>query len=226
MIICPNCSKENEDTYKYCLACGYPLPKKEPSPVAAGPEMTDCPHCGEEVPANFKFCGACGGPIAAAPPRVQRPASGAMAPTARAPESPPRSGGGLGREITNSDMSGDVESRGPSLGGQTVAAAKLIVIRPDGSEGTTIELDRDKFVVGRDSPHQTLASDPFLSPRHAEISHQGQRFTLKDLDSLNGIFYRIRGEVELEHGDFLRMGQELLEYHEMSPRRAGLALQR
>ena len=39
MIICPNCSRENEDHYKFCLGCGTELSKAaaakpKPAPVA------------------------------------------------------------------------------------------------------------------------------------------------------------------------------------------------
>jgi pSer/pThr/pTyr-binding forkhead associated (FHA) protein len=94
--------------------------------------------------------------------------------------------------------------------------AKLIVIRPDGSEGTTLELSAETLVIGRESEHHTLSTDPFLSPEHASIAYDNGRFTLQDLDSLNGVFYRIRGEVEIYHNDYLRLGQELLHFELMS----------
>ena len=91
--------------------------------------------------------------------------------------------------------------------------AKLVVIRPDGTEGATIELREGSLTIGRESEQDVLANDPFLSPKHASVTSKGGAFSILDLDSLNGIFYRIRGEHELQHGDYIRLGQELLQFH-------------
>ena len=111
MIICPNCAKENQDHYKFCLGCGAKLdveagtpmpvhpPPVEPSQPAAshaaGPPSRVCSSCGFPNPAAFKFCGRCGAaldtPVQPAGPPIEptRPA----APTAPAPvatASPPQ----------------------------------------------------------------------------------------------------------------------------------------
>ncbi|MEM1349124.1 MAG: FHA domain-containing protein [Myxococcota bacterium] len=96
------------------------------------------------------------------------------------------------------------------------AVAKLVVIRPDGSEGATIPMHEGELIIGRSSEHEALAGDPFLSPQHASIKIRDSKFMINDLDSLNGIFYRIRGECELVSGDNIRMGQELLVFELMS----------
>lgn len=224
MITCPNCSKENDDTYKYCLACGYPLPQEEKEPEPQQPEMIDCPHCGEKVPSNFKFCGACGGPIAAGgssgTPRSMESASrsptGGAPPGGAAPAATPaaqRAPATAAPEET-SRVVGDAQTIDRDHAADTVA--ELIVIRPDGSEGTSIAIGTGRTIIGRDSDNDTLSGDPFLSPEHAVIIHQSGSFLLRDLDSLNGVFYRIRGEVALDHGDQLRLGQELLRFDLMS----------
>jgi pSer/pThr/pTyr-binding forkhead associated (FHA) protein len=115
--------------------------------------------------------------------------------------------GGLDRQLN----SGPIIQPGPGT-----AVAKLVVIRPDGTEGATIPLRDGRVTIGRNSEHQVLAADPFLSPVHASITVGTSGFTIEDEDSLNGIFYRIRGEVELQHGDLIRMGQELLLFELMS----------
>ncbi|MGL5095706.1 MAG: FHA domain-containing protein, partial [Planctomycetia bacterium] len=73
--------------------------------------------------------------------------------------------------------------------------------------------DADAVTIGRD-PACAIAmpSDSFLSPRHAQIRKQGSDFLLEDLDSLNGVYIRLgAGEiVELQDGDMLRIGDQLL----------------
>jgi pSer/pThr/pTyr-binding forkhead associated (FHA) protein len=69
-------------------------------------------------------------------------------------------------------------------------------------------------VLGRESGDIVFPDDPFLSRRHASIRTSAEpaprRFTLSDLGSSNGTFLRIRGEVALQHGDEIRVGQQLL----------------
>ncbi len=94
-------------------------------------------------------------------------------------------------------------------------AGKLTVIRPDGTEGATIALTRGEVVLGRSSTYETLSTDPFLSPKHATITYDNGGFLVRDEGSLNGVFLRIRDEVELNDGDCLRIGQELLKFNFM-----------
>lgn len=217
MIICSHCGRENEDHYKFCLGCGSPLSRPEPTPVVAEPEppkMIDCPHCTTPVPSNNKFCGACGGPIAQASAPVPIPA---------AQESPLRvtqprqeslystSPAGATAPTSQPELSPGLDAA-PSTGS---TVARLVVIRPDGTEGATIPLREGEVVVGRDSEHQVLANDPFLSPKHARITCRNGQFNIEDIQSLNGVFFRIKTERELESGDYIRLGQELLQFHKM-----------
>ncbi len=70
---------------------------------------------------------------------------------------------------------------------------------------------RDETVIGRETGDIVFTSDPFLSRRHAMIKRNPatSEFTLVDLDSSNGTYVAITGEVPLSHGDFLRIGQHL-----------------
>lgn len=72
-------------------------------------------------------------------------------------------------------------------------------------------LFRDETVIGREVGDIVFTADPFLSRRHAVIrrASNGGTFTLTDLDSSNGTFVAIRGDVPLNNGDYLRVGQHL-----------------
>ena len=89
------------------------------------------------------------------------------------------------------------------------------MIRPDGSEGASIPLGTEG-TVGRSSTHEALAGDPFLSPEHATFSATGSGYRVRDCDSHNGVFLRIGTEVDLQDGDQVRLGQELLVFRTMS----------
>lgn len=182
VIICKSCGRENEDEFKFCLGCGSALEAPRPK---AQPDTLDCPHCGAAVPGGFKFCGACGGSLqqtATEPSVKETTLTGGPRPASSEPEEEAR-----------------------RLG-------ELTVIRPDGSEGARIELTSKGVTLGRKSEHEVLANDPFLSPEHAAVSYESGRVMLRDLDSINGVFWRLRDDVELEHGDMIRVGQELLRF--------------
>jgi len=98
----------------------------------------------------------------------------------------------------------------------TPAPAQLVVIHPDGSEGATFPLNATETTVGRAHPSPLFADDPFLSPRHATFYFGKNQLFARDEGSLNGIFIRIKAEVELFHGDLFRIGQQLLRFEELA----------
>lgn len=109
-------------------------------------------------------------------------------------------------------------SAGRAPSGPMVAAptAHLVLIHPDGTEGEIFPLNAGETTVGRSHPSPIFSEDPFLSPRHATFYFvQGQLY-VRDESSLNGVFLRIRAEVELFHWDMFRIGQQLLRFEDMS----------
>lgn len=189
-IECDNCGRENEDEFKFCLGCGSALSSPQPTPEPT-PDKVNCPSCGMEVPTGFKFCGACGTSLADVQPDA---GGGGSAQPDPQPQSQPQTA---------------ASAEGDRLG-------ELTVIRPDGSEGARIPLTTGGIVLGRNSDFEVLANDPFLAPSHAEIRHEGGQMKLRSLDDINGVFWRLRDDVELQDGDLIRIGQELLRYREFS----------
>jgi pSer/pThr/pTyr-binding forkhead associated (FHA) protein len=99
-----------------------------------------------------------------------------------------------------------------------VERARLVLIRPDGTEGGHHSLMEGDSSVGRDSGG-VFANDPFLSPRHASFSVSNGTVTVRDEASLNGIYIRIERQqpVELHDGDVFRIGQEILRFEAFHP---------
>jgi pSer/pThr/pTyr-binding forkhead associated (FHA) protein len=96
------------------------------------------------------------------------------------------------------------------------AHATITLIRPDGSEGGTFSLKPGDNAIGRD--HGAIfENDGYLSPTHCEISIQPNGALVRDLDSLNGVFVRMTGEEEIQPGQIIRMGQELLRFDLIEP---------
>ncbi|HVY38544.1 MAG TPA: FHA domain-containing protein [Polyangia bacterium] len=166
-----------------------PTPPPVMTNPAAGAELA-CPTCGKPVQVGFAFCGACG-------TRIARPANAA----ASAAAAPPRT----------MFMAGSTAAA-PAV----VPRGRLILIRPDGSEGGAHPLHDGENIIGRGQA-ALFDADAYLSPRHAELSVGPEGVTIRDLQSLNGIFLKIGGEEPLESGDIFRIGQELLRFEVISP---------
>ncbi|MCC6997346.1 MAG: FHA domain-containing protein [Deltaproteobacteria bacterium] len=163
-----------------------------PAPEAAG--TRPCPNCHSPVPAEFAFCGSCGSRVA--------PATAGAGAAARAPEPAPA-------------VSGP-----PPSASQAAAAAlargKIVLIRPDGSEGASLTLVEGENVIGR-AMGPLFENDGYLSPRHAEIVINAAGCVVRDLKSLNGVYFKMQHEEPLESGDIFRLGQELLRFDLLPP---------
>lgn len=225
MIICPNCGKENQDHYKFCLGCGARLPGGAPAsipprvgqassgthitppevPQTAGGTVIDppkpisqpqpvspvveavssgCSACGMVNPAGFLFCGRCGNRLIAAP---TTPPPAAVTP--------------------------------PPISARPVAAkpklrAFLHLLREDGSDGGTIDLEDGPIPFGRDSG-PPFDQDFYLNPKHCAFTVVPGGVRVDDLSPINGVYRKIEGRIELQHGDTFRVGQELLYYEDL-----------
>ncbi len=92
-----------------------------------------------------------------------------------------------------------------------MARPTMTLIRPDGTEGGVFELKAGDNKIGRRFG-AIFENDGYLSPVHAEINVHGQSALVRDLDSLNGIFVKMTQEEELQNGQIIRIGQELLRF--------------
>ena len=92
----------------------------------------------------------------------------------------------------------------------------LTLIRPDGTEGGVHSLHDGENLIGR-GQGSLFDADPYLSPRHAEFAFTPEGLIVRDLRSLNGVFIKIVAEEQLESGDILRIGQELLRFDVITP---------
>ena len=96
-----------------------------------------------------------------------------------------------------------------------VPRGRLILIRPDGTEGGSHPIHDGDNLIGRGQA-PLFDADAYLSPRHAELSVGPEGVTVRDLQSLNGIFLKITSEEVLDSGDIFRIGQELLRFEVIS----------
>jgi pSer/pThr/pTyr-binding forkhead associated (FHA) protein len=101
----------------------------------------------------------------------------------------------------------------PAAGAAPVpeGVAVLTLFPPDGSP-RRIEV-AGVLLVGRDETcGLCLADDPFVSPRHAQLSVERGLLVVEDVDSLNGVFCRIRKSATIEDGDRIRIGSHVFRF--------------
>lgn len=90
--------------------------------------------------------------------------------------------------------------------------ARLVMLLRDGSEGRAIPLIEGDTDIGAREGDLVFSDDPYLSPRHARVSCRANSYTLRDLDSTNGVFVRLRDVQELHDRDMLLIGQQVLRF--------------
>ena len=91
---------------------------------------------------------------------------------------------------------------------QDPSKARLILIRGEGMEGLSYHLKADQHVLGRNGQLE-FPDDPFISPRHANFFYRDGKLVVRDEGSLNGVYIRVRGTVEIAPGDTLLAGEQL-----------------
>lgn len=94
--------------------------------------------------------------------------------------------------------------------------ARLVLLRSDGTEAGWHPIAEGTTLLGRGQA-PLLDSDPFLSPRHAEVTTATNGLTIRPLRSLNGIFLKVTAPVEITSGAVFRVGQELLRFDALAP---------
>jgi len=98
------------------------------------------------------------------------------------------------------------------------------VLRPfsqrDGHRGLVPIADAP-VVIGRSDADIKVMDDDFVSPRHARFAVNEARLTVDDLDSLNGVWLRVRVDAQLDSGDEILIGQQLLRLESVGQRAVG-----
>lgn len=101
-------------------------------------------------------------------------------------------------------------------------SARLVVIAQDGTPGAEYPLSGQQTDIGRDEGSIALSADPYVSPRHARIINRNGRFFVRDLESVNGVYVRLRGAETLRHADLVLAGLEVLRFELVSDAERGL----
>ncbi len=147
---------------------------------------TYCPECGFQNPEASNYCSRCGVLL-----------------TAEA-----------GSETT---MSFDIEQPGEEvdlLEALGITGPALVVRSGGGMAGQSFQPDEGSTLIGRSPECHVFLDDVTVSRRHAELLRDGDMFTIRDLESLNGTYVnrrRIESTV-LEDDDEVQIGKYRLTF--------------
>ena len=125
----------------------------------------------------------------------------------------------LGRELFRFRTQGMEEPSSSTEGTQVLrgaprlhpgpVTAKLERIQLTGEVIEEFNLDKPETTLGRTRGDLIFKNDPYMSGEHARIVAQPGRFLLVDLKSRNGVYRKIRTELELQHGDEFFTGEQI-----------------
>jgi pSer/pThr/pTyr-binding forkhead associated (FHA) protein len=196
---CPGCGKDNETRGRFCTECGYPLPGGVQAP---GPPPAIQPA---QQPVGSVTCPRCHG--ANTPGMLYCQFCGARVQGATPPPPP-----GVTAKPEPATKQAPAEE----------PPGRLVVIAQDGTAGAEHPISGPHTEVGRTAGDITLSADPYVSPRHLRVSRRNGRFFVRDLESVNGVYVRLRGPELLRHGDLVLIGLEVLRFELVSDAERGL----
>jgi hypothetical protein len=148
-----------------------------------------CPECGFQNPEAANYCAKCG-------TLLEHEAGGETTLTFPAEE--------VGDEIA---AALDETIRGPAL----------VVRSGGGRAGESFVPAGDRTLIGRSPDCDIFLDDVTVSRRHAELLRDGERFTIRDLGSLNGTFVNRR---RIEAADLVDDDEVQIGKYRMTFRRA------
>jgi pSer/pThr/pTyr-binding forkhead associated (FHA) protein len=100
---------------------------------------------------------------------------------------------------------------------QVPGRARLIVIKGEGVDGVTYQLNGTEHIAGRSEGAILFPDDPLLSPRHANFIYQNGNLRVQDEGSVNGIFVRIKVPTSISSGGLFLIGEQLLQAEPAPP---------
>lgn len=175
----------------------------------------------------MRFCQFCGAPLGASP----------QPPVAAAPPQAPQAAWGPPPQMQQAQPVQQVQPApvpqgpGPSAPADhwarqaepgRHAASRLVVITQDGSPGRVYDILEAQIDIGREEGTIQLPNDPYVSSRHARLRRQGNQYLVRDLDSVNGVYVRLRRPEKMKHGDLLLVGLEVLRFEVVNEAEAAL----
>jgi len=161
--------------------------------------MIKCGRCGNLNGSEVVFCQFCGTRLTAEPL--------SEIPVSRAP--PVASNRSTDRMVDAAPAPSPIAAA--IRVGQQQVGFRLVVVHRDGTDGISYNLLGDQIDIGR-TEGDLLFEDPHLAPRHARVAASLTGRVLTPLESRNGVYVRLRGPIDLQDGDHLLVGKQVLRF--------------
>ena len=101
------------------------------------------------------------------------------------------------------------EIKSPPVGQGSNIKVFLVVQMPGPMHGQKIPITSPTFTIGRDPQCSLEAANPAIAEQHCALEIRDGKVILRDLESAGGTFVndsRIAGEIQVRHGDRLKVG--------------------
>jgi len=173
--------------------------------------MIKCGRCGNANGSEVVFCQFCGTrltaePLSEVPVRRAAPV---------APAAPVASNRSTDRMVDPGPAGNPISPISPIAAairvGQQQVGFRLVVVHRDGTDGIAYNLLGDQIDIGR-TEGDLLFEDPHLAPRHARVVASLTGRVLTPLESRNGVYVRLRGPIDLQDGDHILVGKQVLRF--------------
>jgi len=103
-------------------------------------------------------------------------------------------------------------ARRPAPAAVTIAgAARLVAVRRDGTDGESYALIGEQMDIGR-AEGDLRFDDKHLAERHARITFRAGQHVITPLENRNGVYVRITVPTELQDGQFVLVGKQVLRF--------------
>ncbi len=235
-VTCVACNKLTPAGFAFCQHCGHRVGATAPQPVVAAPSdgkaavaatmmgeapVLVTPPAGMPRPAS--------GARAVTGTASTQPGAGTVQPSASAAAPNDAFAATLGpgsAPLLAAVVAAGAASRGTGGNMSTVKTAPvrpepiveekvyatLVVVRRDGSDGETVRITAPQFDIGRNEGGLTFADDVYLARRHLRLTFEQGVAKVRSLDTVNGVYLRLRGATDLHPGDVFLVGKEVVRY--------------
>lgn len=170
--------------------------------------MIKCGRCGNANGSEVVYCQFCGTRLTAEP--LSEVPLGRPAPAAPVASAPP-----VASNRSTDRMVDPAPAASPMAAairvGQQQVGFRLVVVHRDGTDGISYNLLGDQIDIGR-TEGDLLFEDPHLAPRHARVVASLTGRVLTPLESRNGVYVRLRGPIDLQDGDHILVGKQVLRF--------------
>ncbi len=92
------------------------------------------------------------------------------------------------------------------------ALYSLVVVRPDGEHGQACKIEKKETLLGRVEGDIRFPEDNLVSRKHAKLTIMDTGLAVEDMNSANGIFWRLRTPYSLQDRDVVLMGRQMFRF--------------